>query len=113
MRTSENNPSRNCLKRGSSGAPSADLVGMPGQNGPNSAASVSQEATSDAPSGLFRQFQGEVRPPPVRWDGNSRVIAMLRVATACYEPSPRMVRARAMGPAEGKHRAGPNGGDRP
>jgi hypothetical protein len=24
-----------------------------------------------------------------------------------------MVRARAMGPAEGKHGAGPNGGDRP
>src|SRR5918995_850880 len=32
-----------------------------GQNGPNSAASVSWEATFDAPSGLFRQFQGEVR----------------------------------------------------
>jgi hypothetical protein len=32
-----------------------------GQNVPNSVASVSLEATFDAPSGLFRQFQGEVR----------------------------------------------------
>jgi len=30
-----------------------------GQNGPNSAAWVSLEATFDAPSGLFRQFQGD------------------------------------------------------
>jgi hypothetical protein len=35
-----------------------------GQNGPNSAASVSWEATFDAPSGLFRQFHDGVRLVP-------------------------------------------------
>src|SRR5215204_4087212 len=34
-------------------------------NVPNSAASVSWEATIDAPSGLFRQFQGVVRSSPL------------------------------------------------
>ena len=49
-------PFRNCLKRGSSNAPSVDLAGVPGSKRANGAPSVPSRATVRTSSGLFRQF---------------------------------------------------------
>src|ERR687889_2486737 len=52
-------PSRNCLKRGWSRTPCADLAGVPGPKGANGGLLGPYEATFSAPPGLFRQFQDE------------------------------------------------------
>jgi hypothetical protein len=58
-----------------------DLARISGQNVPNSAASVSWEATFNAPSGLFIQFQAEVQ---LRRNARRRRNAILRIAEVVH-----------------------------